>query len=79
MLRYAVESGRAAPGPESVAESVLRALTAKRPPLRIPVVTSSILGNMLPRLLPARMIDWLIAWRLGFLEARRAMQSKEAF
>lgn len=77
MLKYAVESGRAAPGPESVAEAVLRALTAKRPPLRIPVVTSSILGNMLPRLLPARMIDWLIAWRLGFLEARRAMQSKE--
>lgn len=75
--KYAVEGGRAAPGPERVAEAVLRALTAKRPPARIPVVTSSILGNTLPRLLPTRVLDWLIARRLGFLEARRAIQSTE--
>jgi NAD(P)-dependent dehydrogenase (short-subunit alcohol dehydrogenase family) len=74
--KYAVEGGRAAPGPERVAEAVLRALTASRPPPRIPVTTSSILGNVLPRLLPARVIDWLIARRLGFLETRRALQSK---
>lgn len=75
--KYAVEGGRAAPGPERVAEAVLRALMAKRPPARIPVVTSSILGNTLPRLLPTRVLDWLIARRLGFLEARRAIQSTE--
>lgn len=75
--KYAVEGGRAAPGPERVAESVLRALTATRPPPRIPVVTSSILGNTLPRLLPARIIDWLIARRLGFFEARRAIEAKD--
>lgn len=74
--KYAVEGGRAAPGPERVAEAVLRALTAKRPPTRIPVVTSSILGNTLPRLLPARIIDWLIARRLGFFETRRAIAAK---
>jgi NAD(P)-dependent dehydrogenase (short-subunit alcohol dehydrogenase family) len=74
--KYAVEGGRAAPGPERVAEAVLRALTAKRPPARIPVQTNSVLGNVLPRLLPARALDWLIARRLGFFEARRAIQAK---
>jgi NAD(P)-dependent dehydrogenase (short-subunit alcohol dehydrogenase family) len=74
--KYAVDSGRAAPGPERVAEAVLRALTAKRPPARIPVQTSSLLGNALPRLLPARVLDWLIARRLGFPEARRSIQAK---
>jgi NAD(P)-dependent dehydrogenase (short-subunit alcohol dehydrogenase family) len=74
--KYAVDSGRAAPGPERVAEAVLKALTATRPPARIPVQTSSLLGNMLPRLLPARVLDWLIARRLGFFETRRAIQAK---
>lgn len=74
--KYAIEHGRAAPGPELVAEAVARALTAKRAPLRIPVVTDSMLGNLLPRLLPARALDWLIARSLGFYEARRAIEVK---
>jgi NAD(P)-dependent dehydrogenase (short-subunit alcohol dehydrogenase family) len=68
--KWAVENGRAAPGPELVAKAVLCALTARRPPVRIPVVTSRVLGWTLPGLLPARLIDWLTARRLGFMEAR---------
>ncbi len=68
--KWAVEGGRAAPGPEMVAKAVLRALTAPRPPARIPVVTNKILGWTLPALLPARFVDWLTARRLGFLETR---------
>lgn len=60
----AVAEGRAAPGPELVAAAVLRALTARRPPLRIPVVRNRLLGFTLPLLLPGRLVDWLVARRL---------------
>lgn len=73
--RWAVEGGRAAPGPEKVAQAVLRALTAPRPPVRIPVVTGPIAGNMLLGVLPARLLDWLTARRLGFLELRAALRA----
>lgn len=73
MQKWAVEGGRAAPGPEKVARAVLRALTDSRPPVRIPVVTNAILGNVLPGLLPTRLIDWLTAHRLGFLDVRKKL------
>jgi NAD(P)-dependent dehydrogenase (short-subunit alcohol dehydrogenase family) len=69
--KWAVEGGRAAPGPELVAKAVLRALTAPRAPARIPVVTNTILGLTLPALLPTRFVDWLTARRLGLLETRK--------
>lgn len=68
MRKWAVDGGRAAPGPELVAKAVLRALTARRPPARIPVANG--IGRALPSLLPARFVDWLVARRLGFIEAR---------
>jgi len=73
--KWAVEGGRAAPGPEKVAEAVLRALTDARPPARIPVVTSSFFGYRLPGLLPTRLVDWLTARRLGFLETREKLRA----
>jgi NAD(P)-dependent dehydrogenase (short-subunit alcohol dehydrogenase family) len=73
--KWAVEGGRAAPGPEMVAAAVLRALTAPRPPARIPVVTNRLLGYTLPGLLPARFVDWLTARRLGFLEMRDKLRA----
>ncbi|MEK4033260.1 SDR family NAD(P)-dependent oxidoreductase [Methylocystis sp. IM3] len=72
--KWAVEGGRAAPGPEKVAEAVLRALTASRPPARIPVRTGSPLGELIG-LLPARLVDWLTAWRLGFHDIRKALDA----
>jgi NAD(P)-dependent dehydrogenase (short-subunit alcohol dehydrogenase family) len=71
LQKWAVEGGRSAPGPELVAKGVLRALTAPRPPARIPVVTSRFLGWTLPGLAPTRLVDWLTARRLGFLEIRK--------
>ena len=68
MLKWLVEEGRRAPGPEVVARAVLRALTDRRPPVRIPVVRSRFADYTLPSLLPARLVDWLTARRLGMLK-----------
>ncbi|MBG0799417.1 SDR family NAD(P)-dependent oxidoreductase [Methylocystis sp. L43] len=67
MLKWLVEAGRRAPGPEVVARAVLRALTAPRPPLRIPVVRNRFTDYTLRSLLPARFVDRLTARRLGLL------------
>ncbi|NUJ81032.1 SDR family oxidoreductase [Methylocystis sp. FS] len=67
MLEWLVEAGRRAPGPEVVARAVLRALTATRPPARIPVVRNRFTDYTLRSLLPARLVDWLTARRLGLL------------
>jgi len=66
MLHWLVEAGRRAPGPEIVAEAVLRALTAPRPPVRMPVVHNRF-SYTLRGLLPSRLLDWLTARRLGLL------------
>jgi short-subunit dehydrogenase len=63
--KMAVEQGRAAPPPPRVAQAVLRALTQQRPPALILVVESHFRDWTLPRLLPARWLDALIARKLG--------------
>lgn len=68
MLKWLVEEGRRAPGPEVVARAVLRALTAPRPPVRIPVVRNRFTDYTLRSLLPARLVDRLTARRLGLLK-----------
>ncbi len=73
-VEWAQEMRRNAPPPEKVAEAVLRALTARRPPVRIPVVEHRFTGYTLPHLLPARLLDWLTARRLG-LKPRENNQS----
>ncbi len=67
MLKWLVAQGREAPGPEVVAQAVLRALSESRPPVRIPVVQNRFTDYTLRGLLPARLIDWLTARRLGLL------------
>jgi NAD(P)-dependent dehydrogenase (short-subunit alcohol dehydrogenase family) len=67
MLKWLVEAGRRAPGSEVVAREVLRALTAPRPPIRIPIVRNRFTDYTLRSLLPARFVDWLTARRLGLL------------
>jgi NAD(P)-dependent dehydrogenase (short-subunit alcohol dehydrogenase family) len=62
---YALGRGRAGARPELVAAAVLRALTARRPPTRIPVVPRPLLDWVLPRLLPERLLDRVVAKRLG--------------
>ncbi|WP_424360911.1 SDR family NAD(P)-dependent oxidoreductase [Methylocystis parvus] len=73
MQKWAVEEGRTAPGPEIVAEAVLRGLTASRAPLRIPVMKNRFLGWTLPGLMPMRLVDWLTDYQLGFSALRRKL------
>lgn len=72
LQKWLVEQGRSGPPAELVADAVLRALRLPRPPARILVVPRRFLDFTLPRLLPTRALDWIIAKRLGFLEARAA-------
>lgn len=71
--KWSVEKGRSAPGPELVATAVLRALTAPRPPLRIPVMKSRFLGWTLPSMVPMRLMDWLTDRSLGLSALRREL------
>ncbi len=70
MQKWAVENGRAAPGPQAVAAAVLRALAAPRPPLRIAVVKTNFVEYALRNLLATRFMDRLIARRLGLLQQK---------
>ncbi len=65
--KWAVTQGQNGRPAELVANAVLRALRDRRPPARIVVAPRYLRDYVLPRLIPARMLDWLIAWRLGFL------------
>jgi NAD(P)-dependent dehydrogenase (short-subunit alcohol dehydrogenase family) len=65
LKKWAVENGRLGPPPERVAAAVLRALRAPRPPARIRVVPNYWLDWALPRALPTRLLDRIIARRIG--------------
>jgi NAD(P)-dependent dehydrogenase (short-subunit alcohol dehydrogenase family) len=65
LQKWAVEKGRLGPPPERVAAAVLRALTEPRPPARIRVVPNYLSDWLLPRALPARVLDRVIARRMG--------------
>ena len=67
----ALKDGRAGFPPERVGDVVLRALTVSRPRVRYAVVPKSLVNWTLPRLLPRRWIDRLIASRLKMNSANR--------
>ena len=64
-LASALRSGRSGLPPEAVGEVVWTALTARRPRTFYPVVRRRLLDWTIPLALPARLIDRLIAKRLG--------------
>ena len=68
---HALKEGRAGFPPERVAASVLRALVAPKPPTRIPVVPGRLKNWLLPRLLPDRALDALIAKGIGLRRPER--------
>lgn len=70
LLRRALKEGRAGFPPERIAASVLRAMVAPKPPTRIPVVPGRFKNWIVPRILPDRLLDRLIAnvMRLNRLE-----------
>ena len=64
-LQSALRSGRAGLPAEAVGEAVWTALTARRPRTFYPVVRRRLMNWTIPLALPARVIDRLIAKRLG--------------
>jgi NAD(P)-dependent dehydrogenase (short-subunit alcohol dehydrogenase family) len=62
---YALKSGRAGYPPAKVAEVIWTALVAPSPAARYPVVMNSLANWTLPRLLPTRLLDRIIAGRVG--------------
>lgn len=64
-LQSALRSGRAGLPAEAVGEAVWTALTVRRPRTFYPVVRRRLLNWTIPLALPARVIDRLIAKRLG--------------
>ena len=64
-LQSALRSGRAGLPAEAVGEAVWTALTARRPRTFYPVVRRRLMNWIIPLALPARVIDRLIAKRLG--------------
>jgi NAD(P)-dependent dehydrogenase (short-subunit alcohol dehydrogenase family) len=62
---HALKSGRAGYPPEKVAEAIWTALNVAHPAARYPVVIKSFLNWTIPRLLPARWVDRIVAGQLG--------------
>ena len=60
-----IADGRKGLPPERIGEAILHALTAARPKVRYAVVPGKLLNWTIPRLLPKRMIDGLLARRIG--------------
>ena len=68
--RFFIAQGRAGHPPERVAQTIRRALEAKRPKARYPMPTDRIGGWLLPRTLPDRWLDRLVGSRLGLRPGR---------
>ena len=62
---FALKQGRGGYPPGRVAASVLHALTAARPPTRIPVVKGALANWIIPRVLPDRILDRMVAKMMG--------------
>jgi NAD(P)-dependent dehydrogenase (short-subunit alcohol dehydrogenase family) len=62
---FMLKSGRAGYPPEKVGAVIWTALTAGKPAVRYPVVIHAFTNWTLPRLLPRRVVDGVIAKRVG--------------
>jgi len=63
---YFVREGRKGYPPERIGEAILHALTTPKPRVRYAVVPQRFRNWTLPRMLPRRMVDRIIARALGF-------------
>ena len=73
----ALKGGREAPPATLVARVVLRALTARRPPIRVVVTRHSWVDALLTRL-PDRVLDWLIVKMVWREDAKSERGSRNA-
>jgi NAD(P)-dependent dehydrogenase (short-subunit alcohol dehydrogenase family) len=70
MRDYMIQDGRKGFPPEKVGEIVWQALTHSRPKVRYTVVPGALTSNLIPNLLPKRVVDGIIAKNLGFKEKK---------
>jgi short-subunit dehydrogenase len=73
---YMLSDGRRGFPPERVGQVVWTALTARRPRLRYAVVPQPLANWTLPTTLPRRIVDQMIARRLGFVRQPPGTKSK---
>jgi NAD(P)-dependent dehydrogenase (short-subunit alcohol dehydrogenase family) len=64
--KYMIQDGRKGYPPEKVGEVVWHALTTPKPQIRYAVVPGNFLRRLIPKLLPNRVLDRIIARNLGF-------------
>jgi len=64
---YMLQLGREGLPPAAVGALVWRALTTKKPRVRYAILRKPIMDGWMPRSLPARFVDRLIARRLGLM------------
>jgi NAD(P)-dependent dehydrogenase (short-subunit alcohol dehydrogenase family) len=70
MSDYVAKSEASALPVERVSDAVMTALTARRPRTRYPVVRNPLVNWLLPRVLPDRVLDRVIARQLGLRRRR---------
>ena len=63
---YAVRNGRNGLPPEKIGEVVWQALTTPKPRVRYAVAPGSFISQVIPTILPRRLVDEFIARNLGF-------------
>ncbi|MCP5117016.1 MAG: SDR family NAD(P)-dependent oxidoreductase [bacterium] len=68
---YAIEYGRNGLPPEQIGRVIWKALTASRPHTRYAPVPRKLTNWWIPRLLPKRLLDRLMAKRLGLLNSKK--------
>ena len=66
MQKYMIQGGRSGYPPEKVGEVVLHTLTTAQPRVRYSVIPGSSFQRIIQMILPKRMVDNIIAKRLGF-------------
>jgi short-subunit dehydrogenase len=65
MLKGMTRIGKSASGPEDVTRAVIAALESRRPKARYALPANRLTGWWLPRFLPSRWFDKIVAKRLG--------------
>jgi NAD(P)-dependent dehydrogenase (short-subunit alcohol dehydrogenase family) len=70
LRKYTLSLGRKGVAPEAVGQLVYHALTTPRPKTRYPILHHSFINWTLPMLLPKRLLDRIIARKLGLRQTR---------
>ncbi len=68
---YMIEGGRKGLPIETLGEVIATALTVPRPKARYSIMNGRFFNETVPRMLPKRMVDRLLGWRLGLVSASK--------